>query len=205
MEGADGEMIGRRCARVRQDVPFLAAAEGAIFRHNGVTFDVRLIAGHGAVRAEFVMVLLDLRHRRVIAELLEPIDRIEHFQTALKALIGGGDVRGSQDEDCAARDCEPPHSFPRADNNRDNNNERVLRKAPPSTQAQPGVIPARNRAGRQVYLASRSSNSMETPCGPRKKQILMPGRGLCGSLVNSTPLALSSAAMVSMPDTASPK
>ena len=28
------------------------------------------------------------------------------------------------------------------------------------------------------------------PCGPRMKQILMPGRGECGSLVNSTPLPL---------------
>ena len=39
---------------------------------------------------------------------------------------------------------------------------------------------------------------MEMPCGPRRKQTLMPGRGTCGSEVNSTPLAFSSAAAASM-------
>ena len=65
------------------------------------------------------------------------------------------------------------------------------------------VIPLlRGDALPQVYFGSRSSSSIEMPCGPRRKQILMPGRGVCGSLVNSTPFFLRSAAMASMPETA---
>ena len=45
----------------------------------------------------------------------------------------------------------------------------------------------------------RSSSSIEMPCGPRMKQMRTPGRTVVGSLVNSQPLALSSAATASMP------
>ena len=67
--------------------------------------------------------------------------------------------------------------------------------------------PRRRRAADrlQTYFGSRSSSSMEMPCGPRRKQILMPGRGIVGSMVNSTPFFLRSAAMASMPETARPK
>src|SRR5262247_4344141 len=51
----------------------------------------------------------------------------------------------------------------------------------------------------------RSSSSIETPSGARMKQTRTPGRTVVGSRVNSTPLALSSAAIASMPLTDSPK
>lgn len=57
----------------------------------------------------------------------------------------------------------------------------------------------------QVYFWSRSSNSIEMPCGPRMKQMRTPGRMVVGGLVNSTPLALISAATASMSFTVSPK
>ena len=58
---------------------------------------------------------------------------------------------------------------------------------------------------RQAYFLSRSSSSIEMPCGPRMKQMRTPGRIVVGSLVNSTPLALISAATASMSFTVSPK
>ena len=81
---------------------------------------------------------------------------------------------------------------------------------PPGLLVQRKAPRAERRAKAQireihVYFGSRSSSSIEMPCGPRRKQILMPGRGTCGGLLNSTPLPLSSAAMASMPLTASPK
>ena len=51
----------------------------------------------------------------------------------------------------------------------------------------------------------RSSSSIDTPSGARMKQTRTPGRTVVGSRVNSTPLALRSAAMASMPRTESPK
>ena len=51
----------------------------------------------------------------------------------------------------------------------------------------------------------RSSSSIETPSGPRRKAMRMPGRMLFGSIVNSAPFALRSATMASMPVTDSPK
>ena len=67
------------------------------------------------------------------------------------------------------------------------------------TTAAVTAIPARN------HDAWRSSSSIETPSGARMKQTRRPGRTVVGSLVNSTPLALRSAAMASMPLTARPK
>ena len=58
---------------------------------------------------------------------------------------------------------------------------------------------------RHTYFWSRSKSSIEMPCGPRKKQMRRPGRMVRGSMVNSTPLASSSAATASMPLTVSPK
>ena len=51
----------------------------------------------------------------------------------------------------------------------------------------------------------RSSSSIDTPSGARMKQTRTPGRTVVGSRVNSTPLALRSAAMASIPLTESPK
>src|SRR4051794_29465132 len=56
-----------------------------------------------------------------------------------------------------------------------------------------------------AYFLSRSSSSTEMPCGPRMKQMRTPGRMVVGSLVNSTPLALISAATASMSFTVKPK
>ena len=56
-----------------------------------------------------------------------------------------------------------------------------------------------------AYFLSRSRSSIEIPCGPRMKQMRTPGRMVVGSRVNSTPLALISAATASMSFTASPK
>src|ERR1700678_482072 len=56
-----------------------------------------------------------------------------------------------------------------------------------------------------VYFLSRSSSSIEIPCGPRMKQMRTPGRVVVGSLVNSTPLALISAATASISFTLSPR
>ena len=67
--------------------------------------------------------------------------------------------------------------------------------------AMPGPAPTEAH----LYFGSRSSSSMEMPCGPRRKQILMPGRGMVGSMVNSTPFFLISAAIASRPVTDSPK
>jgi hypothetical protein len=61
------------------------------------------------------------------------------------------------------------------------------------------------KAAPQTYLSSRSRSSIEMPCGPRRKQMRVPGRMVVTSLVNSTPFAFSSAATASMPLTASPK
>src|SRR3974390_1207004 len=72
----------------------------------------------------------------------------------------------------------------------------------PSLPVCPKLNPS---APAQVYFGSRSTSSIDMPCGPRRKQILMPGRGECGSLVNSTPFFFRSAAMESMPETARPK
>jgi hypothetical protein len=55
------------------------------------------------------------------------------------------------------------------------------------------------------YLIPRSSTSIDTPSGPRTKQILMPGRGELSSMVNSAPFALRSATTLSMSFTRSPK
>ena len=56
-----------------------------------------------------------------------------------------------------------------------------------------------------AYFLSRSNSSIEMPCGPRMKQMRTPGRMVVGSLVNSTPLALISAATASMSFTVNPK
>jgi hypothetical protein len=61
------------------------------------------------------------------------------------------------------------------------------------------------RALLQTYFLSRSSSSIEMSCGPRMKQMRTPGRMVVGSLVNSTPLALISAATASISFTLSPK
>ena len=55
------------------------------------------------------------------------------------------------------------------------------------------------------YFGSRSNSSIETPSGPRIKQIRTPGRTVVGSRVNSTPFFFSSAATASMPLTVRPK
>ena len=77
-----------------------------------------------------------------------------------------------------------------------------------------GIVGRRGRAERQQqresgkaahHLIPRSSTSIETPSGPRMKQILMPGRGELSSMVNSAPLALRSATTLSMSFTRSPK
>ena len=49
------------------------------------------------------------------------------------------------------------------------------------------------------------ASSIHTPSGPRMKHTRTPGRMVVGSRVNSTPLAFRSAAIASMPVTASPK
>ncbi len=54
---------------------------------------------------------------------------------------------------------------------------------------------------RAAQAAPRSSSSIDTPSGPRMKQTRVPGRTVVGSRVNSTPLALRSAAIASMPVT----
>src|SRR5262245_45160269 len=79
------------------------------------------------------------------------------------------------------------------------------------------LAPLRVRMGDRTWLAFhrvtphaahagvRSSSTLDTPSGVRMKQRRTPGRTVVGSLVNSTPLALRSAAMASMPLTVSPK
>jgi hypothetical protein len=62
-----------------------------------------------------------------------------------------------------------------------------------------------SQAHPHANFLSRSSSSIEMPCGPRMKQMRTPGRIVVGSLVNSTPLALISAATASMSFTVSPK
>ena len=57
----------------------------------------------------------------------------------------------------------------------------------------------------KFHLMPRSSTSIDTPSGPRMKQILMPGRGEFSSMVNSAPFALRSATTLSMSFTRSPK
>ncbi len=57
---------------------------------------------------------------------------------------------------------------------------------------------ARLSMNRHAYFLSRSRSSIEMPCGPRRKQMRTPGRIVVGSFVNSTPLALISAATASM-------
>src|SRR4051794_19054339 len=57
----------------------------------------------------------------------------------------------------------------------------------------------------KLHLMPRSSTSIDTPSGPRIKQILMPGRGELSSMVNSAPFALRSATTLSMSFTRSPK
>ena len=64
--------------------------------------------------------------------------------------------------------------------------------------------PAASARG-EAHACLRSSNSIEMPSGPRMKHTRTPGRTVVGSRVNSTPLALRSAAMASMPLTVSPK
>ena len=63
----------------------------------------------------------------------------------------------------------------------------------------------RIEVARHAYFLSRSSSSIEMPCGPRMKQMRTPGRMVVGSFVNSTPLALISAATASMSFTVRPK
>src|SRR6185437_4174995 len=53
--------------------------------------------------------------------------------------------------------------------------------------------------------ALRSTSSMLTFCGPRRNAIRTPGRTVVGSIVNSAPLALSSATAASIPLTARPR
>src|SRR6516162_9030193 len=61
------------------------------------------------------------------------------------------------------------------------------------------------RDARRAQTALRSSSSIDTPSGARKKATRTPGRTVVGSRVNSAPLALSSATTASMPLTVSPK
>src|SRR5436190_23144292 len=63
----------------------------------------------------------------------------------------------------------------------------------------------REREQAPDHFAARSSTSMETPSGPRTKQILMPGRGELSSMVNSAPFAFRSATTLSMFVTRRPK
>src|SRR5262249_12360350 len=58
---------------------------------------------------------------------------------------------------------------------------------------------------RPVQAMLRSSSSIDTPSGARRKATRTPGRTVVGSRVNSTPLALSSATTASMPLTHTPK
>src|SRR6186997_1396567 len=46
----------------------------------------------------------------------------------------------------------------------------------PIFMSSPEVL--RGNAPRQEYFGSRSRSSIEMPCGPRRKQIFMPGRGM---------------------------
>jgi hypothetical protein len=58
--------------------------------------------------------------------------------------------------------------------------------------------------GRNRQAALRSSNSIWTFCGPRRKAMRTPGRIVFGSTVNSAPFCFSSSTTLSMPSTRSP-
>src|SRR3954471_15130598 len=60
IERCHRQMIGRRGARIGQQVPFLLAAESAPARHDGVALDVRLVARDHAIGTEYRMVFADL-------------------------------------------------------------------------------------------------------------------------------------------------
>src|SRR4051794_28710817 len=84
----------------------------------------------------------------------------------------------------------------------------ALVTAPAQQRTASQVLRAALRPGNaadHAYFLSRSKSSTEMPCGPRMKQMRTPGRMVVGSLVNSTPFALISAATASMSLTASPK
>ena len=66
------------------------------------------------------------------------------------------------------------------------------------------ALPPRTRTGQEGQAALRSSSSIWTFCGPRKKAMRTPGRMVFGSTVNSAPFCFSSATTASMPSTRSP-
>jgi hypothetical protein len=68
----------------------------------------------------------------------------------------------------------------------------------------PTLSPRAERAESGQATALRSSNSICTFCGPRRKAMRTPGRIVLGSTVNSAPLCFSSATTASMPSTRSP-
>ena len=57
----------------------------------------------------------------------------------------------------------------------------VARRAEPARRAMT-VRKLLSATARQVYFLSRSSSSIEMPCGPRMKQMRTPGRMVVGSL-----------------------
>ena len=65
-------------------------------------------------------------------------------------------------------------------------------------------VPPRIRTGQSGQAALRSSSSIWTFCGPRKKAMRTPGRMVFGSTVNSAPFCFSSVTTASMPSTRSP-
>ena len=72
------------------------------------------------------------------------------------------------------------------------------------------ISPALDRRAEFALLlkgqaALRSSSSIWTFCGPRRKAMRTPGRIVFGSTVNSAPFCLSSATTASIPSTRSPR
>ena len=65
--------------------------------------------------------------------------------------------------------------------------------------------PLRLQYGSSEIEGSLATEKEETPWGARRNATRVPGRTVCGSRLNSTPLALSSATIASMPLTTSPK
>src|SRR5690348_514621 len=111
MEREHLHVIGRRRATVGHLVPVAAAAERAAFGVDGVRGDLRLAdgAGDGAVGMEAARVLADAVHRRVVAELLEPVDGFQQYEYAREAGIRTFSV-SCRDEDRSDRQSEHPHS-----------------------------------------------------------------------------------------------
>src|SRR6185503_12044611 len=183
----------------------LAAAERAALGLDAVGGNLRRLDGAGdrTVRMEFALVLADRDHGRVVAELFEAVDRLEQFENLFEVAVRPGRVRRSGEES-RDRQGEQPHPgilpFPRA----------LMRSLAGEATGGGGLVQCKDggSADKSPRPPSEQPSTVARRISDRARAARSrcpAGRGTCGSVVNSTPLALSEAIIASRSFTNRPK